>query len=106
MTTEQVINALTRVKIRAEGHNLQDDDTSEAFELAIKSLKGDCLFDRIDAMFKQSLAETQDAKTFCNEHMESEKVRAMYQFGLDHAGSASYLFAAMADFANSRINGK
>jgi len=38
MTTEQVIDALTRAKIRIEGHNLQDEDTEKAFDIAIKSL--------------------------------------------------------------------
>jgi hypothetical protein len=38
--------------------------------------------------------------------MEEETIQAMYQFGLDHAGNDKYLFAIMADFANSRIHGK
>ena len=101
MNEKQAIKKLEKLLLNTAG-----EQDCEALELAIKSLKGDCLFDRIDAMFKQSLAETQDAKTFCDEHMEAETVRAMYQFGLDHAGSANYLFAIMADFANSRINGK
>lgn len=101
MNEKQAIKKLEKILLNTAG-----EQDCEAIELAIKILKGDCLFDRIDAMFKQSLADTQDAETFCDEHMEGETVCAMYQFGLDHAGNDKYLFAIMADFANSRINGK
>lgn len=39
MTTEKAIDALIRLKIRAEGYGLSDIDTEQAFQLAINSLK-------------------------------------------------------------------
>lgn len=71
-----------------------EPDWSKAPELAVKSRKD------------TPPSETQDAETFCAEHMEGETIQAMYQFGYDYAGNDKYLFAIMADFANSRINGK
>ena len=89
MTKEEAIKALEKLLL-----NIAGERDCEALELAIKSLKG------------TPLSETQDAETFCTEHMEEETIQAMYQFGLDHAGNDKYLFAIMADFANSRIHGK
>lgn len=89
MTKEQAIKALEKLLL-----NIAGEGDCEALELAIKSLKG------------TPLSETQDAETFCTEHMEEETIQAMHQFGYDYAGNDKYLFATMADFANSRIHGK
>jgi hypothetical protein len=87
MTKEQAIRALEKLLL-----NIAGEGDCEALELAIKSLT--------------PLSETQDAETFCTEHMEEETIQAMYRFGYDYAGNDKYLFAIMADFANSRIHGK
>jgi hypothetical protein len=107
MTKEQAAELLTNYqqwrKGRVDYFPVSPAKLSQAIDLAIENLMQS---DLIKAADRVSLTETQDSVTFCDEHMEAETVRAMYQFGLDHAGSDNYLFAIMADFANSRINGK
>lgn len=89
MNEKQAIKALENLLL-----NIAGEWDCEALELAIKSLKG------------TPLSETEDAETFCTERMKEETIQAMHQFGYDYAGNDKYLFAIMADFANSKIHGK
>ena len=50
-----------------------------------------------------ALAETVEAKSYCEKHMHKEHVLQLEQYGIDVAGWEDYMYAMMADFANSKL---
>lgn len=92
MTKEEAAQLLTNYqqwrKGRIDYFPVSPAKLSKAIEVAIENLNNG------------AFAETKDAKGFCKKHMAGN-VHQLEQFGLDVAGSQDYMYAIMADFANS-----
>ena len=96
MTKEQAAELLKNYqqwrKGRVDYFPVSPAKLSQAIEVAIEHLNSE--------------ADTADAEFFCYQEMDENLFKAIKRFGKDWTGNENHIFAMMADFANSRNNGK